>query len=105
MLHSAVSFNGRRQAAGDGAVGLIAESPGEGVNWMFSTKTERLFTVCWYLRKSWLSAAQLASICQIPERTIYRDLKELHDLSIVLKCETLYHMNESWAPALESNNA
>lgn len=72
---------------------------------MLSCKTERLFTVCWYLRKSWLSAAQLGSICGIPMRTVFRDLKELHDLSIVLKSDTLYHLNESWAPASTVDNA
>jgi len=72
---------------------------------MHSKKTERIFTVCWYLRKDWLSGAQLAGICGIPERTVYSDLKELRELSIILKCDHLYHMNESWAPALEANNA
>jgi len=86
-------------------VELIAESPGKEVNRMHSKKTERIFTICWYLRKHWLSASQLAGICGIPERTVFRDLKELRDLSIVLKSDHLYKLNESWAPALESNNA
>ena len=72
---------------------------------MLSSKTERLFTICWYLRKHWLGGAQLAGICGIPERTVYRDLKELRDLSIVLKSDHLYHLNESWAPASTANNA
>lgn len=68
-------------------------------------KTERILTICWYLRTSWLSASQLRSICKIHERTIYRDLKELQDLSIILKSDTLYKLNESWAPASTQDNA
>ena len=67
-------------------------------------KTERILTICWYLRNNWLSATQLIGICGVPERTIFRDLKELQDLSIILKSDTLYTLNQSWAPATNGNN-
>lgn len=71
---------------------------------MASRKTERVFTICWYLEKSWLSAAQLSSICEIADRTIFRDLKDLRELGIIVKSDNLYHVEESWTPAGENQN-